>query len=44
MYSFIARQPILDLNKTVVAYELLFRDGESNYFPNKDPDQATSNI
>ncbi|MBA6390065.1 HDOD domain-containing protein [Colwellia sp. BRX10-3] len=44
MYSFIARQPILDLNKTVVAYELLFRNGESNCFPNIDPDQATSNI
>ncbi len=44
MYSFIARQPILDLNKNVVAYELLFRNGESNCFPNIDPDQATSNI
>lgn len=44
MYSFIARQPILELNQTVVAYELLFRNGESNCFPNIDPDQATSNI
>tara|TARA_R110000737_G_scaffold8048_3_gene23507 strand:+ start:332 stop:1543 length:1212 start_codon:yes stop_codon:yes gene_type:complete len=44
MYSFIARQPILDLNKTVVAYELLFRNGKRNCFPNIDPDQATSNI
>ena len=44
MYSFIARQPILDLNQSVVAYELLFRDGESNCFPDIDPDQATSNI
>ena len=44
MYSFIARQPILDLDKTVVAYELLFRNGERNCFPNIDPDQATSNI
>ncbi len=44
MYSFIARQPILDLNKNVIAYELLFRNGESNCFPNIDPDQATSNI
>jgi len=44
MYSFIARQPILDLNQNVVAYELLFREGESNCFPDVDPDQATSNI
>lgn len=44
MFSFIARQPILNTNKKVVAYELLFRDGESNCFPNVDPDQATSNI
>lgn len=44
MYSFIARQPILNAEKVVVAYELLFRDGESNSFPDVDPDQATSNI
>jgi len=44
MYSFIARQAILDLNQKVVAYELLFRNGESNCFPNIDPDEATSNI
>ena len=44
MYSYVARQPILDSNQELVAYELLFRDGESNYFPNICPDQATSNI
>ena len=44
MYSYVARQPILDLNQQVVAYELLFRDGESNKFPDIDPNQATSNI
>lgn len=44
MYSFIARQPILNSNKKVVAYELLFRNGVKNCFPNVDPDQATSNI
>ena len=44
MYSFIARQPILDLNQNVVAYELLFREGENNCCPDIDPDQATSNI
>ncbi|REL31338.1 EAL and HDOD domain-containing protein [Thalassotalea euphylliae] len=44
MYSYVARQPILDINQNLVAYELLFRDGDSNYFPNINPDQATSNI
>ena len=44
MYSYIARQPILDANKQLIAYELLFRDGESNSFPDIDPDQATSSI
>lgn len=44
MYSYVARQPILNTNKELEAYELLFRDGQSNSFPNIDPDQATSNI
>ncbi len=44
MYSYVARQPILNVNQELEAYELLFRDGESNSFPNIDPDQATSNI
>lgn len=44
MYSYVARQPILDIDQNVVAYELLFRDGKSNSFPNIDPNQATSNI
>jgi EAL and modified HD-GYP domain-containing signal transduction protein len=44
LYSYVARQPILDIDQNVVAYELLFRDGKSNSFPNIDPNQATSNI
>jgi len=44
LYSYVARQPILNLEQELVAYELLFRDGESNSFPNIDPNQATSNI
>jgi len=44
LYSYIARQPILDIDQHVVAYELLFRDGKSNSFPDIDPNQATSNI
>jgi len=44
LYSYIARQPILNIELEVIAYELLFRNGENNCFPNIDPDQATSNI
>jgi c-di-GMP-related signal transduction protein len=44
LFSYVARQPILDINLNVIAYELLFRDGKSNSFPNIDPNQATSNI
>jgi EAL and modified HD-GYP domain-containing signal transduction protein len=44
MYSYVARQPILDLNQETVAFELLFRDGESNSFPGICPDKATSKI
>jgi len=44
LYSYVARQPILDIDQQVVAYELLFRDGKSNSFPDIDPNQATSNI
>lgn len=44
MYSYIARQPILNIEEETVAFELLFRDGESNHFPDVDPDKATSKI
>lgn len=44
LLSHVARQPILNRQKTTVAYELLFRDGASNSFPNIDPDTATSKI
>lgn len=44
MYSYVARQPILNQKQELVAYELLFRDGTNNSFPNINPDQATSNI
>ncbi|MFV0450606.1 MAG: EAL and HDOD domain-containing protein [Vibrio sp.] len=41
-YSYIARQPILDANRKIFGYELLFRDGPKNTFPEIDPDKATS--
>jgi len=44
MYFYAARQPILDRNKDLYAYELLFRDGLENAFPEIDGDEATSKI
>ena len=32
MDVFVARQPIFDINKAVVAYELLYRDSAANFF------------
>ena len=44
MDAYIARQPILDRKKMLFAYELLFRDGLSNFFPEVDGDTATSKV
>lgn len=44
MYFYAARQPILDKNKNLYAYELLFRDSIDNVFPNIDGDEATSKM
>ena len=44
MYFYAARQPILDANKNLYAYELLFRDSLDNVFPEIDGDEATSKI
>lgn len=44
MFAYVARQPIVDVNKEVYAYELLFRIGEDNCFPDISPDEATSKI
>ena len=44
MFTYIARQAILDKNKDLYAYELLFRDGDNNCFPDISPDEATSKI
>lgn len=38
---FVARQPILDRHRNVVAYELLFRSGLQNAFGNADPNKAS---
>ena len=42
--AYIARQPILDRRKKVVAYELLFRDGNAAFMPNIDGDLATNTV
>jgi len=44
MNTFIARQPIFDMNQKVYGYELLFRSGLDNVFRHTDPDQATSKV
>ena len=44
MYFYAARQPILDQDKNLFAYELLFRDSIDNVFPNIDGDEATSKM
>jgi c-di-GMP-related signal transduction protein len=44
MDAFVARQPIFDRKKSLFAYELLFRDGLSNFVPDIDGDIATSSL
>ena len=44
MDVFVARQPIFDINKKIYAYELLFRSGESNGFPDIDGETATTSL
>jgi EAL and modified HD-GYP domain-containing signal transduction protein len=44
MDFFVARQPILDRDQQLFAYELLFRNGRNNSFPAVDGDQASCNV
>jgi EAL and modified HD-GYP domain-containing signal transduction protein len=44
MFAYIARQAILNRDKELFAFELLFRDGDNNCFPDIPPDEATSKI
>lgn len=41
MDIFVARQPIFDRRRNVVAYELLFRSGMQNAFGQSDPNRAS---
>lgn len=44
MYFYAARQPILNRDKELIGYELLFRDGVDNVFPDIDGDEATTRL
>lgn len=44
MDVFVARQPIFDKSLKVVAYELLYREGEDNHYGGDDGDRATSRV
>jgi len=44
MDLFIARQPIFTATQTVYAYELLFRSGAANVFPDVDPNHASARV
>jgi EAL and modified HD-GYP domain-containing signal transduction protein len=44
MQVFVARQPIFDRKRRIYAYELLFRGGMNNVFPDIDGDTATSQV
>ncbi len=41
---YVARQPIFDKEKSIYAYELLFRNGTQNYIPDIDGDVATTSL
>jgi EAL and modified HD-GYP domain-containing signal transduction protein len=44
MNFYVARQPILNREKSLIGYELLFRDGLQNVFPHINPHEATSKL
>ena len=41
---FVGRQPILDIKGNLFAFELLYRNGPENRFPNINPEIATINV
>ena len=44
MNSYLARQPVLNRDKDTIGYELLFRDGPNNSFPEIDEEHATHRL
>ncbi|ORT50072.1 histidine kinase [Vibrio sp. qd031] len=43
-FSYVARQPILNSQRQTFGYELLYRDGPRNTFPEIEPEKATSRL
>lgn len=44
MDIFIGRQPILDREENVIAYELLYRNSSTNRYEGSDHDSATLDV
>ena len=44
MRVYVARQPIFDARQRVQGYELLFRSGLENVFPNVSGDEASISV
>ncbi len=44
MDAFVARQPILDRDRQIVGYELLFRSSLENFFSHPDADHAAAQV
>lgn len=44
MNHYLARQPIVDRQGNVVAYELLYRNSEENVYTAQDPNEATRQV
>ncbi|EKE84777.1 EAL and HDOD domain-containing protein [Idiomarina xiamenensis] len=44
MFFYLARQPIFNRQQQLFAYELLFRDGPNNAFPDISPEEATARL
>lgn len=44
MDVYVARQPIFTKTKDIFGYELLFRSGQHNGFPNIDGNTATTSL
>ncbi|WP_246938957.1 EAL and HDOD domain-containing protein [Bacillus pinisoli] len=44
MEVFVARQPILDVSEQLIGYELLYRNGQADFFNHLDGDKATIDV
>lgn len=45
VYRYLARQPIVDMNRKLYGYEMLYRGGEDNFFPAQtDQSAATKDV